>query len=191
MKKLLVAFIILASLTSSLAVAKSGPSLSIETSKIDVDQELGNVTYLDSGDEILPTVRYGYKFQLDKAFIRPSASYTFGDLEIQDTDGTSDTTTISKLFTAEADLGYNITNEFSIFGTLGFARANLERDVSNVKRDANGSGALFGFGLEYDISDSMSISARYQISDIDYSDIYTVDFETDMEIIKIGASYNF
>jgi opacity protein-like surface antigen len=192
MKKLLIATTVIGSLLSSMAFAENRHSLSLEASKIDVDQKLGVQTYLGSDDKILPTVRYGYKFQLGQFFIKPSASYTAGDIKIQDTDGTADSTTISQLFTVEGDLGYNVTNKLSLFGTLGLAGANLERDVSGDKKDASSTGILFGFGAEYDVLESLSISAKYQNVAIDYSDIYSnSDVETDMNIIKVGVSYNF
>ncbi len=67
-------------------------------------------------------------------------------MEIKDTDGTDDKSTISQLITIEGDLGYDINNKLSVFATLGLAASKYERDVSGEKDSTTNSGVLFGFG---------------------------------------------
>ncbi len=74
MKKLLITTTIIGSLLSSISLAENKHSLGLEFSEISVKQEYGNTTYLGSDEKIMPTIRYGYKFQFDKLFIKPSAS---------------------------------------------------------------------------------------------------------------------
>jgi opacity protein-like surface antigen len=194
MKKLFITTTIIGSLLSSIALAENKHSLGLEFSEISVEQEYGDATYLGSDKKILPTIRYGYKFQFDKFFVKPSASYAIGSIEIKDTDdnNTNDKSTISQLITIEGDLGYDINNKLSVFGTLGLASSKYERDQSGNTDSATNTGVLFGFGVEYDISDSFSINTKYQNTTIvtpvtNSSD----DYKNDIDMIKVGASYNF
>lgn len=194
MKKLLIATTLIGSLLSSAAIADNRHSLSIEASKIDVEQSFGSADYLGSDDSILPTLRYGYKFQLNDFYLRPSVSYTFGDIEMKDTDRPNDSSTLSQILTLEGDAGYNITEKLGVFVTLGLMKANFERDVpsGNYKDDANGNGALVGVGVEYDIMDSLSVGVKYQHAQIDYGvQNNSNDFEVEVDTIKVGLSYNF
>ncbi|MFT6332587.1 MAG: opacity protein-like surface antigen [Lentimonas sp.] len=193
-KKLLAVASVAAVLSSSMAFAKNdgGHVVSLEGSFIDVDQNLGNADYLGSDNQILPTLRYGYKFQFDKIFVRPSASYTIGDIDINDTDGTSDKSTVSNIYTIESDIGYDITDAIGVFGTLGLQGLSLEREVSGSKDDANSIGFLLGLGAEYNINDNLSVSAKYQYSEVNV-DVQgsNSDHELELNTIKIGFSYNF
>lgn len=192
MRRLLIVTTTIVSLISCVAFAEDQHSLGLEASQIDLDQDLANTAYLGSDDEILPTVRYGYELQLSEFFIRPSASYTIGDLEVKNVDGSNDKTTVSQLFTIEGDLGYDVTKKLSVFGTCGLAKANLERNTSGTQDDSSETGLLFGFGAQYDISSSLSVNARYQNIAIDYPSANTsYELEAEMNIVKVGISYNF
>lgn len=191
MKKFLIATTLVTSLLSTTAIADSRHTLTIEASKVDVEQEFGNATYLGTEDQVLPTLRYGYKFQLKDFYLRPSTSYTFGDVEIKDTRGNGKST-LSSIITLEGDAGYNITKELGVFVTAGIVGANYEREVGTTKSDANESGILFGLGIEYDIIDSLSLSAKYQRTSLDYAvENISTEYEVDVDMIKIGLSYNF
>ncbi|MDA9230941.1 porin family protein [Rickettsiales bacterium] len=191
-KKILVLSAAISSIACSSAFAKNGHSLSLEASRINVDQEFANVTYLGSDDAMLPTLGYGYKFEFNKFFIKPSVFYTFGDVEIKDTDGTNDKTTFTPSFSVEGDFGYDVTSKFGIFGTLGLMQTNYEREVFGIKDDASYMGFIFGAGVRYDIIDQLSLTAKYQVGQFDYgiqgsSEEYKVDTDT----IRVGLSYNF
>jgi opacity protein-like surface antigen len=41
----------------------------------------------------------------------------------------------------------------------------------------------FGFGAEYEVADNTRVSAKYQIS--------KMDFEIDVNIVRLGLSYTF
>ena len=95
-------------------------------------------------------------------------------------------------FSIEGDFGYDVTNKFGIFGTVGLMQTNLERQISGVTIDANNLGFIFGAGARYDIVDQLSITAKYQIGQFDYGiQGSSQEFEVDTNVIKLGLSYNF
>lgn len=198
-KKTLVYSSIISSLICSGALAKEGHSVSIEASRIDFDQSYGNANYLGSNDKVLPTIGYGYNFEFDKFFIKPALYYNIGSIEAQDTDNNQfiqGKSTFTPTFSIEGDFGYNVTNKFGIFGTVGLMHANLERELNILgvsdKEDANSIGYLFGVGLKYDIIDQLSLTAKYQFSQLSYGvKNSSQDYEIDVNNIRIGLAYNF
>ena len=192
MKKILFLSALYCSIMSASAFAKEGPSISIESSKMNIDQSFANVTYLGSNDKTLPTLGYGYQFEFGKFFIKPSFYYTFGDVEIKDTDGTNDKSTFKPVFSFEGDFGYEITDHLGLFTTLGIMGSKLEREVSNLKDTASTIGIIFGAGVKYDIIEELSLTAKYQAGKFNYGvNGSSEDFEVDANLIRVGLSYNF
>lgn len=192
MKKLLMTTALVGSLVSAPAFSKNIRSISIEASNIDVEQSFDNVDYLGSKNKTRPTLRYAYKAQGEKVFFRPSISYTFGELALRDTNSTSNKSTLSKIATIEADIGFNITKKTSIFATVGAISATFERDENGINHDKNANAILAGVGLEYDICKKYSVSAKYQRSDMAFNvSDHDADYKVSADIFKAGISYKF
>ena len=167
-------------------------SVSIEVSNIDVDQSFADKTYLGSDKKNLLTLGYGYKFQFNQAFIKPSIFYNIGDITINDTDGTNDKSTFNPSFSIEGDFGYDITNKFGVFGTVGFMQTTMEREVSGYKTDASYTGIITGAGVKYDIAKQLSIITKYQIAKFDYGIQGSSEkFNVETKAIRVGIAYNF
>ena len=190
MKKLLITTALVGSLISAPAFSKNVRSISIEASNIDVEQSFNNVEYLGSENKTRPTVRYSYKGQGEHIFFRPSISYTFGEIALRDTNSTSNKSTLSKIATIEADIGFNITKKTSVFATVGAISATFERDENGINHDKNSNAILAGVGLEYDICKKYSVNAKYQRSDMAFNvSDHDADHKVSTDIFKVGIYF--
>lgn len=183
----------------SSAMAENNHSVSIEASFMNFDQSYSDTNLLKSGNSVLPTIGYGYNFEFDKLFVKPSIYLSIGSFEAKDEvvdQNVSAKSTFTPNFSFETDIGYNINSKFGIFGTLGLVSANLERDyqdqIVSQKSDADSIGYLVGVGLKYNIMDQLSLTAKYQISQLAY-DVAdsSEDLEVDLTNLRVGLSYNF
>lgn len=198
-KNFLVLLTSIMSILCSSSFAKSVHSLSLEASRVSVDQELGELgdaTFLGSEDKIIPTIGYGYNAQFNQFFIKPSVFYSFGDIEIQDIDGTNDSSTFSPSLSVEFDFGYDVNSKASLFATLGFAYAEFERDDSIFTDEAGSTiGTIVGVGAAYNVNENISLTARYQVGYYEFgvessvSGISIPDFEVETDSFRVGLSY--
>ena len=137
---------------------------------------------------------YKYAFNFDKIFLSPGVFFDKLGLESQDQDG--DSVSSDYRYGAKIDLGYDITDDFSLYITSGIAKTGYDVDWKSSGQKESGSkiGYLAGIGASYNISESIALNLEYNSQSIDFK---TPDngginkVTSDIRAIKFGASYQF
>ncbi|QYF94956.1 outer membrane beta-barrel protein [Massilia sp. PAMC28688] len=75
--------------------------------------------------------------------------------------------------------GLPLTNEFSLYGRLGYNRINAEVSGNGITAKGDDSGVLYGVGLSYAITPTMSARLEVQRPD------------SDMTNVSAGVSFKF
>ena len=80
-----------------------------------------------------------------------------------------------------------LSDSFSLYGKLGFAQVEYEDDTG---RTGDGSGAMYGVGAAFDISETTTFNVEYvRYPDGDYDTSNTFDIETNA--FNLGVSFKF
>ena len=163
----------------------------LDIANIDVDQEFGNVTYLGNDSSIFVGLGYAYQIDMsDSLFVKPKVIFYLSDMDINDTDGTSDKSNLSSMSSYLVDVGYN-QNKFSYYGTVGVTSATYERTVSNSVSSASDAALTYGFGIGYNINDKTAIDLGYQATDLEYNSISGAMYDISLSNVKLGFAYKF
>ena len=182
------------SINSAIASDKNH-SLFIEAAMVDIDQEYGDTNFLGSDKGVLPGLGYAYKIELaHQYFIKPGLVVNFSDIEIKDTDGTSDSSKFSSMHSIYADFGKKLNNNFSAYATLGFTKATLQRDEPSFSysSSATDSGATIGLGFTYHVNNNIDLDLKYHTTDINYAvQGSSTELETSIDALKLSAAYKF
>ena len=195
LKSAAIVALMVGSLNSAIASDKNH-SLFIEAAMVDIDQEYGNDKSFTGSDKgVLPGLGYAYKIELaHQYFIKPGLVVNFSDIEIKDTDGTSDSSKFSSMHSIYADFGKKLNNNFSAYATLGFTKATLQRDEpsSSYSSSATDSGATIGLGFTYHVHKNIDLDLKYHTTDIAFrlKDDST-KFNTSIDALKLSAAYKF
>lgn len=70
-------------------------------------------------------------------------------------------------FSFEGGFGYDVTDKLGVFETIGVMQADYKREVSGSSSEAYYTGALYGFGVSYKIVDQLSLTAKYQVANLE------------------------
>lgn len=85
-----------------------------------------------------------------------------------------------------------IMDRFSVFGKLGFYRADTDVSVTNTvlgsfsESDSN-TDLTFGAGVRYDFTRNLAVRAEWQR----YSDLGISDLESDVDVFSLGVLWRF
>jgi opacity protein-like surface antigen len=195
--KLTFAAIVAASLISTSGFAKEEISkhhrFGLNIANIDVDQTYGSVDYLGSDRANFVGLSYAYNIKIAQDFfVEPNVTFYLSDMDIKDTDGTDDKSTLSNISSYLIDFGYS-QNKLSYYGTLGLTAANYKRTVSGLSSSkASDSALTYGLGIAYDITDSVVLDLEYQTTDLSYEVVNSnSNFEIGLDVIKLGIAYKF
>lgn len=85
---------------------------------------------------------------------------------------------------------FPVADRFSLYGKLGFYRAESEAtsNIPGVSADESNTGLAFGIGAQYDFTRSVAVRAEWQR----YSDVGGGNIgETDLDVLSIGALVRF
>ena len=85
------------------------------------------------------------------------------------------------------DVGYK-QNKLSYYTSIGIRTATTDRTFSTYNKTR--SGAVFGLGVSYDVTDNIDVNVGYQYSRIAYQDTLET-LNVDFQDIKLGMSYKF
>jgi opacity protein-like surface antigen len=149
----------------------------------------------------------GYKFQLnDKVYLAGELFYTDQDIETNNVNNLLRTQlTVNESYGAKIKLGFDITDDFSLYGLVGSTTVDFDirnsypfaPPVREASRDI--SEFIFGLGAEYAITKHISVNAEYsQFNDADFNPIPEVavpgkinDNEIDFSGFNFGLKYRF
>jgi len=81
-----------------------------------------------------------------------------------------------------------LTNQFSVFGRLGFYRAETEgRSNVGVSADSDNTGLTFGVGVQYNFSRNLGLRGEWQR----YSDVGENGDESDIDVLGVSLVWKF
>jgi opacity protein-like surface antigen len=196
MKKLILITALLSSI-SSISFAKT------EGSQIGFDLTHVNATYQPKVDGYQTDsnfkeskMGYGINFQhafsLDNVFLAPELFVE--KLGTKAVDEVSDSVTLNHRYGAKLNIGYDISDQFAIFGNLGATMVNYEVNWNSAgeKEEANKFAGIVGVGASYAVTKNviLSLKADFQKLDLDtpHND---VKVETEIFTTKLGIAYRF
>lgn len=85
-----------------------------------------------------------------------------------------------------------LMDRFSVFGKLGFYRADTDVSVTNtvlgsVSESDSNTDLTFGVGVRYDFTRNLAVRAEWQR----YSDVGISDLESDVDVFSLGVLWRF
>lgn len=161
-------------------------------------------------------VNYKYAFNFDRFFVAPGVFFEQNLGTKDQTTGENGKLKVNNRFGTRADFGYDITERFSPYFTVGLAGVSYKSKyyVDTGSRDANDQilyafsskrgtavSAIYGLGLKFNLDNDLSLNAEYNIQHftakaiidpaayINYQD--RANLKAKLETFKIGISYNF
>lgn len=207
MKKLLIVAAMATSLLSVEAMAKTqGRYIGIH----------GIASKIDVADESTPTIRSGngpyssrrglrIGFNYQHAFNLGNNIYIAPELFVDALEtssgranqSSSDSVSVGLRYGAKANLGYDVTDETSVYVTAGYGEVEYE----SSKRPANGfsvvtSGSqgsmLYGIGINFKVSDTCNanIEINKQSVELPQGAGFT-NYKADIDNIRFGIAHNF
>jgi opacity protein-like surface antigen len=204
MKKILIASVIVGSLITSVASAKTqGNYIGIDVirsnssfNQIEVNgfESERNIYNIQSNDQISYGLNYKYAFNFNNMFIAPGAFYENTNLSMIDKD--QDTWEIETRNGIKVDIGYDFNDTIAAFGTAAIAQNNYNVDWKSVGASNNDSdiSPSLGLGVKFSLTDHIAFNLAYELTTVEMEapsvgTTQTVSF--DVDILKIGASYKF
>lgn len=176
--------------------------------------ELDNRRNASSGPEkvddvsFVGAVKLGYDHQIGNGIIGLVADYYFGDLAASKTTDFCEPVVMSSeldgLGSVRGKLGFAVGSA-SIYGTVGVAIASRDETLScegepaqSFEVDQTVTGAAYGGGIEWLVRPDFSLSLEYLHMDLGEETVERLDggnqfarFETEVDVVTIGASYRF
>lgn len=194
-----------------------------EISEIDVDGDSASFGTGGEADGFFAGVQAGFNWQMDalvlgiegdisKSWIGGDDTDAFADFGLDEVDGTVRTETDLDWFgTLRLRAGFLATDAMLIYATGGLAWGNIDSHVrvdygDDGVTDVSGGdsetrmGWTLGGGLEYKVSEAMSVKAEYLYVDLGddnvidrdfFDDTLNVDADNDVNFHTIRAGFNF
>lgn len=158
-------------------------------------------------------INYKYAFNFNDFFIAPAISYNILNSEVKtgnfvsNNDYTEQRLKIKNSATLKVDFGYDITDKLAFYIPLGYSIfyydlattdiSQLGGDVRTTKSNKEGA-AFIGVGLSFEIFEKLILNLEYNkyeelnIKTSSFTSEGTrILYDTDIEILKLGASYKF
>lgn len=157
---------------AALAQDWTGPSVGLQFGNIDVDTSGAAAL---SGDNVFYGIRGYYDYDFGDFVIGGGFQYDTTDI------GLGGVTTVDSVFRVGARAGAGFGQTY-VYGTGGFARVNTS---SGVVGDSNGY--FVGFGLEYALTDAISLGGEVLYHEFDDFNLAGLDAEA----TTVGVSLNY
>jgi len=119
-----------------------------------------------------------------------------GDLSYSSNEGSVGPlkTTENWLTTIRGRIGWTWTERLMIYGTGGYAGANVKGTVAGISEDKFRSGWTLGLGTEYAFAPQWTVKAEYlyvSFTDDNYSNLGATNVALDENLIRVGLNYKF
>ena len=166
--------------------------------------DVGNVSFgKPSGFTLGGTAGYNHQFsngfvlgaEGDLNWLNNKSSSSVGSAPV-----TYYTGEMNWMWTARARAGYAIERAL-LFGTFGYAGANIEERFSRPATSANGStsgthhGWAAGLGIEYAFTNTLSMKAEYLYASLGKKSVFAAPYTTtvnpSLSIVRMGVNYHF
>jgi len=205
MKKIIIASSLALSLVTSTALADVSPKSGFYVGGDFGTNSITSATKFDSlkvgmgSSSLTSNLHAGYRIFDEKSFYGVEVGYSLLNSDILfDDDGLKQKNGYSAL----VNFGYGISNEAFVFTSLGITSKKYEASSSNLgilyKNTKNLTGGVIGLGLEYFISDNISVTGKYsyeksfdKISVTRVTSGNTIEYNPSNQAFTIGIRYNF
>jgi len=138
----------------------------------------------------------GWAYQMDQWVFALEGTYSGGTFSDQvshsDSDGYSDKTKVSQMFTIAPIVGYTQDN-WMFYGKGGYASGNVEVDTynssgANVASDnQRQSGWLAGAGVSYKLDEKQSIGLEYDFTHLGSTDLSSAPVTMNVNTVNINS----
>lgn len=173
---------------TAFASEEKNHNLIFNFSHINIDQEYGDTNFLGNDSDVFLGFGYGYNINLGQNFfLKPKFMFYLSDIDIDDKDDADYKSIYSNIKDLLIDVGYK-QNKLSYYTSIGIRTATIDRTFSTYNKTR--SGAVFGLGVSYDVTDNIDVNVGYQYSRIAYQDTLET-LNVDFQDIKLGMSYKF
>lgn len=195
MKKLFLVTAVITSITSSAFAKTAGNQLGVD------------ILYASAKHKYNPSGGYGkfddsnvgfganYKYAIslgDNIFIAPGVFAEKLGTEAKDDD--RDPTTLNYRYGAKLDVGYDITDKFAVYATVGAASINYKVDWKSIGRKTTGNefSPTYGLGFSYNIQKNLALNFEYNYQQADLKTPGNLaKNKTELSVAKIGVAYRF
>ena len=178
---------------SNASAKTSGNYLGIDLihSEVKLDNiSTGTNSSIRSGDKVSVGVNYKYAFNFDNFFVAPRVFFDYTNIGAKASN--NDEWDLDFRYGAKVDLGYDITDKFAAFVNVGAANNHYEaRYASGSKTSDSKLEALYGVGVKYSATDAIDFGLSYEISNLNVKDPLNNTVKFDLEVFRLGVSYNF
>lgn len=207
-KKLLLAAAIIASTLSFSASAKTegnyvGLNL-IDTYTRSKVLVVGGSASKYPHNDISFGVDYKYAFNFNRFFVAPGIFYdnNSANADFALPEAVRFSNNVQNSYGVKADFGYDVTEKFSPFVTLGFSMTRSTISYYSgayplTKSATNNEGLVYGLGFRYKLSKAVSVVASYELtqfglnSNLDATIGGSDKLNSDYKVAKLGVAYNF
>ena len=161
--------------------------------------ELTNGDFSYGADGILGGVITGYNWQYDNFVFGVEGDFVGANLTASQTFGDSVVDpTVDWMAGVRGRLGFLVTPDLLLFGTVGYGWAGIDLPVSGAFGGPGSetfSGWQFGGGGEFRFDENWSLRVDYQYTDLDaqtvtYSD-RSITYDPDIHQVRAGLSFKF
>ena len=145
---------------------------------------------------------YKYAFNYNDFFLAPGVFYDHigSDTKLVQADTSSGTLSVKDRYGAKLDLGYDITDQFAIYGTVGVASVSYDIKFDNLlvlaHQTGNKTAAIGGVGFAYHVHKNVTLSLEYNRQKalniaINNSALLQENFKATVDTMKFGVAYHF
>ena len=86
---------------------------------------------------------------------------------------------------------YPVNEDFSLYALLGYGSINLEGNKGPLIVDVDDSNFQWGLGVDYMITENVSLFADYTWLAYDMEGLYAGVYEVDVDAFTVGVNYHF
>ena len=86
---------------------------------------------------------------------------------------------------------YPVNEDFSLYALLGYGSVNLEGSKGPLIVDVDNSAFQWGLGVNYMITENVSLFADYTWLAYDMEGVYAGVYEVDVDAFTVGLNYHF
>ena len=144
---------------------------------------------------------YRYAFNMNNFFIAPGLFVEKNNIK---TRGSEDEMTskisINYRYGLKANIGYDVTDEASVYFTNGLSNTLYKVGFSGVddgvkfngEKSTGAIGYFYGAGVAYNVTKEVAVNVEYNTQKIDLNTAFVgAKVENTLSVVKLGVSYHF
>lgn len=137
---------------------------------------------------------YRYAFNMNNFFIAPGLFVEKNNIKTREsTDEMTSTISINYRYGLKANIGYDVTDEASVYFTNGLSNTLYKVDwKSDGEKSTGAIGYFYGAGVAYNVTKEVAVNVEYNTQKIDLNTASVgAKVENTLSVVKLGVSYHF